>query len=739
MSGLPSFLSSGAECSTGNPLDGLSKQFNKDRSLEQNRFIHGPDASAAPQQAFRQAFRSAQPISAPQNNQMARDFVKEFSDPSIGKMRMDPFNFNDMNLQLHHQQQLRAQASANTNWASEFNSALPQLHKDPQLSNFNAAFNLQSQPPLTVSNPQAASFNPAQSLANPLPMQIDPMANAFNSARLFAGQSGYYINQQPSMYQVRPNISDNSQSLNSSSQDTSQINDEQDSDIIIDTDIINAARSILNATNHSFNNKFNSSEFISLMTKISDSNVSHQTPRIVELPDNATTNTTAAKPADSTSSEKVADSTINLESGNIFNPETATSLEKNWSEEFEKTLDGPLAESFVPGSIEDLENQIDSNLNSINPGVEFEDSMKDIDEWARVYKESISSMLHEPDADWEQQSKAWSDHSRQLYRASDPKFDSYSFFSSNPFANVGAQPLSEYIEKIIADPIAVPLSDTILALEASLQKDPMNAKLWTLLGIKQQENEREEAAIAALRKAISIDPNATDAYMAIAASYTNENYFYDAYHALLSWISKHPEYASLVPADSSVQMDQPETTKTFVQDLYLKAARSRAGNNWDPDVQIGLGILFNISEEYSKAIDCFRAALSKRPSDYVTWNKLGASMANSQDPKSATEAYFHALELQPSYIRTRFNLAIASMNMHHHKEAAEHLLGAISLQKQVVVQTPDGPGDGFVPASSMSNNLWETLRMLMSILGEPQLADAALVQDLDAFRAKFEF
>lgn len=55
-------------------------------------------------------------------------------------------------------------------------------------------------------------------------------------------------------------------------------------------------------------------------------------------------------------------------------------------------------------------------------------------------------------------------------------------------------------------------------------------------------------------------------------------------------------------------------THSRITDLFLKLARSQhAQGVMDPEVQIGLGVLFYTNGDYDRAKDCFESALAARP------------------------------------------------------------------------------------------------------------------------------
>ncbi|KAJ2705721.1 hypothetical protein FB645_002211 [Coemansia sp. IMI 203386] len=747
MSGFSDLVGSGADCGPGNGMSGLMKQFNKDHSLEQDRF--GPPAQASSsRQAFRQTFRQGAGNAVPANA-MANEFMAQ-ANKTQGP---GSFNFAEMHREINGMQATPGAPQAD--WSADF--ARHQMASGGN-ADFERAFagavngaprpmgqmlmrpmgaqhaNWAEQFHRPAAQVPAASHAAAQApiVAQPM-MRPDAMAMAFNEARMYSMMPG------PGMMMNRPPMAYQQQQVGETAQQ--QTEDAKASD----DDLARTAAQILDSVRDTANPKFKQSEFFSFMQQLADGQATISGDQIVATdkgkqaePVSAQQDQATSGPTWATEFEQRAEELINRESvtrtgeptpkdGTIFSPEFAGTMERNWAEEFEKTLDGPLQETGVSGHPQDMD------FSTKEPSSDYVHGEAD-KEWLERFKDNIQPMLDEHDREWLDTQKEWETLNtlEPTHRAVDPELNVYHFQRENPFSSMGAEQLRENIEQMQRDPESASLGDAILALENAVAQDPQDASMWLKLGLKQQENEQEQAAIAALRKAVSLDPEALDAHLALAVSYTNEGYQMDAYDELHEWVARHERYRTLVPASAPESMTSNDSRKAYVQDLYIQAARMSPGQDWDPDVQVALGVLFNISTEYDKAVDCFKAALSKRPDDYILWNRLGATQAHVGNNREATTAYFRALELHPSFIRARYNLSLASTNMGQHREAAENCLIALSLQQRD--QQTNGP-----QATGMSTTIWNALQLSMYMLGEPKLAEACEKQDLDAFREKFEF
>ncbi|KAJ1557903.1 hypothetical protein HK096_004692, partial [Nowakowskiella sp. JEL0078] len=342
-------------------------------------------------------------------------------------------------------------------------------------------------------------------------------------------------------------------------------------------------------------------------------------------------------------------------------------------------------------------------------------------DWTDEFAGEFAGTETDESALWESLKDKWDEVNDNSIRSTDPRFENYEFAAENPYLN---QPL-EFLENQNGHRN---LTESILALEAAVQLNPHNAANWHALGIKQQENENEASAIAALRKAVSGNPGNLDSWLALAVSYTNENYRAEAFDSLEAWLANSEKYKFVLGRN---ERSPGQERLQHIISLFLEAARQNPGEDLDEDVQAALGVVFNISQEYEKAVDCFEVALTKRPQDYLLWNKLGATLANSNNIPRAIDSYFNALEINPNYVRARYNLAIACIQMNQYREAAEHLLGALNVHSsgnnQMSKLEPN--------VNVMSTSVWNTLlQVVEGHLNRPDLAEFCYKQDLNAFR-----
>lgn len=340
----------------------------------------------------------------------------------------------------------------------------------------------------------------------------------------------------------------------------------------------------------------------------------------------------------------------------------------------------------------------------------------------------------------------------------DPAMGDYLFEQENLFKNV-TNPFEEGV-KIMED--GGNLSLAALAFEAAVQKDPNHIAAWVRLGESQAQNEKETPAIRALEHALKQDPSNLEALMGLAVSYTNEGYESTAYRTLERWLAT--KYPSLIKEPLSSDAEMGFTDRHLlhekVTNLFIQAAQlSPSGEQMDPDVQVGLGVLFYGVEEYDKAVDCFGAALASTESGvsnsssqvHLLWNRLGATLANSGRSEEAIDAYSRALALRPNFVRARYNLGVSCINIGCYTEAAQHLLGALAMHKVVEREGKEKArevvGEGVSDSQldnmihqNQSTNLYDTLRRVFGQMGRRDLSDiVGPGMDVERFRGEFEF
>ncbi|XP_022110196.1 peroxisomal targeting signal 1 receptor-like isoform X2 [Acanthaster planci] len=408
-----------------------------------------------------------------------------------------------------------------------------------------------------------------------------------------------------------------------------------------------------------------------------------------------------------------------------------------WTEEFTKPEDEKWATEYQQEADSDIARTASQLMGTLDDPKFANTEQLLSDNWAKEYtaENTVPS-----DADfWDRLQKEWEDMGPSEdhpwlseFSGRPVKEPEYKFEDENPLLD-HPSPFEEGLNRLKDGDLA----NAILLFEAEVKKNPDHMEAWQYLGTTQAENEQENAAIAALRKCIELKPDNLTALMSLAVSYTNECMQNRALETLLDWLGANPKYKHLIGDEAKGAESRIDAkTSSFlssalhghVKDLFIQTARI-SPNDVDADVQCGLGVLFNLSQEYDKAVDCFKAALSVSPKDALLWNKLGATLANGNRSEEAVDAYHRALQLYPGFVRSRYNLGISCINLGAHKEAIEHFLMALNMQQRGI--GPQGE------RSAMSQNIWSTLRMTISLLGRTDLYKAADEHNLALLNSEF--
>jgi tetratricopeptide (TPR) repeat protein len=273
--------------------------------------------------------------------------------------------------------------------------------------------------------------------------------------------------------------------------------------------------------------------------------------------------------------------------------------DKHWEEQFKELEQDNLSEQAnqaMEKELEEVDRLVESetdhygDFESIWKGIQAEHASRQMTE-----DTDFDQLFSNEDlAAWENFDSSLGLNTHNSY-GREPLPGDYMFEQSNPYleANASKSAFEQGVELMRTHGN---LSLAALAFEAAVQQDPNHVEAWTMLGSAQAQNEKESPAIRALERAIQLDPNNLDALMGLAVSYTNEGYETTAYRTLERWLSvKYPQVhpPDQVSEASDIGFTEQSIIHERVTNLFIKAAQlSPSGELMDPDVQVGLGVLF---------------------------------------------------------------------------------------------------------------------------------------------------
>lgn len=285
--------------------------------------------------------------------------------------------------------------------------------------------------------------------------------------------------------------------------------------------------------------------------------------------------------------------------------------------------------------------------------------------------------------------------------------EEYVYKAENPYLSS-----SENFERGVQLFNAGQLQEAILAFEAEVQQHPENSEAWRLLGECHAENDEDKSAIVCLERAVEEDPYNLNALLALGVSHVNELNPQGALKTLKAWVQHNPKFHGL-----EIQVDE-YSDGSLMDEVMQLMLQAQQFDPQDTDVHVVLGVLYNVSRDYDAAALNFRQAAEAHPNEYTTWNKLGATLANSSRSSEAIPAYHKALEIKPRYARGWLNLGISHANLGNYEEATKCYLQALNLNNR-------------------ADHVWSYLRVCFTCMERFDLIKLADTRDVSLFRDEF--
>ncbi|KAL9711601.1 hypothetical protein Ac2012v2_004672 [Leucoagaricus gongylophorus] len=479
---LPMLFNSGAECGPINPLQGLSKRFDQDRGIQQDH-IGAPTAGSS-----RDAFRTQ--IGPSGSDADAGRFFNSTPTTLVGASRLETaFNVSAMRAALPSAsaQPLQSQATApTTGWAADFmrmdlgvaqqpKQQIQQIHSPAgpmQARSVDARTGVvhSPTPPLMQNRNTMGSgmhtFIPHTPIQQQAQASIPSLSDQLSWDKEFTAQE----------VQLASIIAEQTQQESGVTNKTQFEGDE----------LAKTAGVLIENLKHETNPKFQNSQFMSLMKQFRDGEVVVSGNQVVQN-DSTTKNSSQL------------DKGKGRVPGNLSPAEGAN----------RPVMDLPMfrvqhQRDLSQMKEEDLEKEDANDAYFRQENAEYTNFWQEVEQLSPAQTLSLSS----PEWRWDALQEDWDRF--EATSSGIKQVDNYQFQDSNPYLLGDSSRTRHHAMHTGMSPSL----ESVLELEAAVQRDMTKARAWYELGVRQQENEREHQALQALKRAVELDPTHLPSWLA---------------------------------------------------------------------------------------------------------------------------------------------------------------------------------------------------------------------------------
>ena len=114
------------------------------------------------------------------------------------------------------------------------------------------------------------------------------------------------------------------------------------------------------------------------------------------------------------------------------------------------------------------------------------------------------------------------------------------------------------------------------------------------------------------------------------------------------------------------------------------------------------------------------------------WNRLGATLANSKRYDEALAAYEKALNLNPKYVRTLYNMGVSHMNQSNYSKSLSLMTSA--LQHHLPVSNKIDPSILSEALRTGYDTIWNTMRIVGDMWGRDDINILIEERNLNALK-----